>query len=198
MDIYTSESETIPPVQATATAQVVPHSREAEDAVLGAVLINPEAYYDVASFLRADDFYIHRHRWIWETFTRLHERRIPIDLLTVTDELDQQGQLEETGGPAYLTALINNVPISLHAQAYGRIVEANAIRRRMLSAANEIAKLAYQQDSTVDTVMDEAERAVFGVSERRTTRDLRSIQEVLSEYYDRIDQLSSRDRKSVV
>ena len=179
-------------VQSTATAQIVPHSREAEEAVLGAVLINPEAYYDVASFLRADDFYIHRHRWIWETFTRLHERRIPIDLLTVTDELDQLGQLEETGGPAYLTALINNVPTSLHAEAYGRIVEGNAIRRRMLSAANEIAKLAYQQDATVDTVMDEAERAVFGVSERRTTRDLRSIQEVLSEYYDRIDQLSSR------
>ena len=84
------------------------------------------------------------------------------------------------------------MPTSLHAEAYGRIVESNAIRRRMLTAANEIAKLAYQQDATVDTVMDEAERAVFGVSERRTTRDLRSIQEVLSEYYDRIDQLASR------
>ena len=82
----------------------MPHSREAEEAVLGAVLINPEAYYDVASFLRADDFYIHRHRWIWECFTRLHERRIPVDLLTVTEELEQQGQLAEVGGPAYLTA----------------------------------------------------------------------------------------------
>jgi replicative DNA helicase len=192
MDTYPPVPEPDVAVPSTASAQIVPHSREAEEAVLGAVLINPEAYYDVASFLRADDFYIHRHRWIWECFTRLHERRIPIDLLTVTDELEQQGQLEETGGPAYLTALINNVPTSLHAEAYGRIVEANAIRRRMLSAANEIAKLAYQQDATVDTVMDEAERAVFGVSERRTTRDLRSIQEVLSEYYDRIDQLSSR------
>ncbi len=192
MDTYPPLPELNSAAQTTTSAQIVPHSREAEEAVLGAVLINPEAYYDVASFLRADDFYIHRHRWIWGAFTRLHERRVPIDLLTVTDELEQQGQLEETGGPAYLTALINNVPTSLHAEAYGRIVEANAIRRRMLSAANDIAKLAYQQDSTVDTVMDEAEKAVFGVSERRTTRDLRSIQEVLSEYYDRIDQLSSR------
>jgi replicative DNA helicase len=185
--------DTLPaPVENTPAPQIIPHSREAEEAVIGAVLINPEAYYDVASFLRGDDFYIHRHRWIWESFTRLHERRIPIDFLTLTEDLDQNGQLSEIGGPAYITALINNVPTSLHAEAYGRIVESNAIRRRMLAAANDIARLAYHQESTVETVMDEAEKAIFGVSERRTTRDLRSIQEVLSEYYDRVDQLASR------
>jgi replicative DNA helicase len=171
---------------------VVPHSREAEEAVLGSVLINPEAYYDVAQFLQAEDFYIHRHRWIWETFTKLHERRFPIDFLTVSEELDQSGQLAEVGGAAYLTALINNVPTSLHAEAYGHIVEETAIRRRMLDAANQIAKLAYHEDQVIDSVMDEAEKAVFGVSERRMTRDLQSIQQVLSEYYDRIDQLASR------
>jgi replicative DNA helicase len=181
-----------PTPDTASVSQVTPHNREAEEAVLGAVLINPEAYYDVASFLRADDFYIHRHRWVWEAFIRLQERRSPIDLLTVTDELDQQGQLAEVGGPAYLTGLINNVPTSMHAEAYGRIVEGNAIRRRMLAAANEIAKLAYQSESSVDTIMDEAERTVFGVSERRTTRDLRKIQEVLSEYYDRVDALATR------
>jgi replicative DNA helicase len=172
--------------------QIVPHSRQAEEAVIGAVLINPEAYYDVAHFLQAEDFYIHRHRWIWETFTRLHERRVPIDFLTVSEELDQLNQLAEVGGPAYLTTLINNVPTSLHAEAYGRLVEETAIRRRMLTAANDIAKLAYQEDATVETVMDRAEQAVFGVSERRTTRDLQSIQQVLSDYYDRVDQLASR------
>ncbi|MFZ6028461.1 MAG: replicative DNA helicase [Chloroflexota bacterium] len=175
------------------TPQVVPHSREAEEAVIGAVLINPEAYYDVAQFLKADDFYIHRHRWIWESFTRLHERRVPIDFLTVTEELDQQGQLAEVGGPAYLSALTSNVPTSLHAEAYGRLVEQTSLRRKMLEAANQIAKLAYQEDLTVDTVMDDAEKAIFGVSERRTVRDLQPIQQVLSEYYDRIDQLSQRD-----
>ena len=96
---------------------VVPHNREAEEAVIGAVLINPEAYYDVAQFLKPDDFYIHRHGWIWDAFTRLHERRVPIDFLTVSTELEQMGQLAEIGGPAYLTALINNVPTSLHAEA---------------------------------------------------------------------------------
>ncbi len=175
--------------------QVVPHSREAEEAVIGAILINPEAYYDVAQFLRADDFYIHRHQWVWESFTRLHERRVPLDILTVTSELDDMGQLAEVGGPAYLTALVNNVPTSLHAEAYGRIVEHTSIRRKMLTAANDIARLAYQEETGIDAVMDEAEKAVFGVSERRMTRDLQTIQQVLSNYYDRIDQLSQRDEE---
>ena len=178
-------------------SQIVPNSREAEEAVIGSVMINPEAYYDVAQFLQADDFYIHRHRWIWETFTRLHERRTPIDLLTVSEDLDQLGQLAEVGGTAYLTGLISNVPTSLHAEAYGRLVEETSIRRRMLTAANDIAKLAYQENATVDSVMDEAEKAIFGVSERRSTRDLKSIQEVLNDYYERIDQLSKRDEETV-
>lgn len=179
--------------EASLGAPIVPHSREAEEAVIGSILINPEAYYDVAQFLQPDDFYIRRHAWIWESFTRLHERRSPIDFLTVSEELEQMGVLAEVGGAAYITALINNVPTSLHAEAYGRLIEENAIRRRMLSAANEIAKLAYKQETSVESVMDEAEKAVFGVSERRMTRDLQSIQQVLSEYYDRIDLLSSRD-----
>ena len=181
-----------PEVSTTPGPQIVPNSREAEEAVLGSVLINPESYYDVAQFLQEEDFYIHRHRWIWQTFTRLHEKRVPIDFLTVSEELDQMDQLVEVGGPAYLTALINNVPTSLHAEAYGHLVEETAVRRRMLDAANLIAKLAYREESGIDDVMNEAEKAIFGVSERRLTRDLQPIQQVLSEYYDRIDQLIQR------
>jgi replicative DNA helicase len=188
----------LPPFEESASPppQVIPHSREAEEAVIGAVLINPEAYYDAAQFLHSDDFYIHRHRWIWEAFTRLHERRTPLDLLTVAEELDQMGQLGEVGGPAYLSALVSNVPSSLHAEAYGRIVEQTAVRRKMLAAANQIAKLAYQEELGIEAVMDEAEKAIFGVSERRLTRDLQHIQQVLSEYYDRIDQLYQRGEES--
>ena len=171
----------------------IPHSREAEEAVVGAVLINPEAYYDVAQFLQADDFYIHRHKWIWEAFTRLHEQRTPIDMLTLSDELDRMGQLAELGGPAYLTALINQVPTSLNAESYGHIVESHSIRRKMINAANQIASLAYNEESQVETVMDEAEKAVFNVSERRLKHDLVPISSVLSEYYDRIDDLAKRD-----
>jgi len=187
-------SEYLPPEpQTTAPATPsIPHSREAEEAVVGAVLINPEAYYDVAQFLQADDFYIHRHKWIWEAFTRLHEQRTPIDMLTLSEELDRVSQLEELGGPAYLTSLINQVPSSLNAESYGHIVEAHSIRRKMINAANEIAALAYNEGSLVDTVMDEAEKAVFNVSERRLKHDLTPISSVLSEYYDHIDDLAKR------
>ncbi|MFO8037102.1 MAG: replicative DNA helicase [Anaerolineales bacterium] len=176
---------------------LVPHSREAEEAVLGAILINPEAYYDVAQFLKGEDFYIHRHRWVWEAFVKLHERNEAIDFVTVTEELDQMGHLADVGGPAYVTKLINNVPSSLHAEAYGHRVEETAIRRRMLEAANRIAKLAYEENISLETVMDDSEKAVFNVSERRLTRDLKPIQSVLSDYFDRIEELSQRDDELV-
>jgi replicative DNA helicase len=190
-------SDTIPVEETQSIAPIVPHSREAEEAVIGSILINPEAYYDVAQFLKHDDFYIQRHDWIWDTFTQLHEQRIPIDFLTVSEALDQAGKLAEIGGPAYLTGLINNVPTSLHAEAYGRLVEETSIRRRMLAAANSIARLAYEEAKSIDSVMDDAEKAIFGVSERRMSRDLQSIRQVLSEYYDRIDQLAGRDDEIV-
>ncbi len=188
-DYLPSEAPTAP---ATPSPTAVPHSREAEEAVVGAVLINPEVYYDVAQFLQADDFYIHRHRWIWEAFASLHEQRIPIDLLTLGEELDRKGQLNEIGGPAFLTTLVNQVPTSLNAESYGHIVESHSIRRKMITAANSIASLAYNEDTTVDNVMDEAEKAVFGVSERRLRHDVEPISSVLSEYYDRIDDLAKR------
>jgi replicative DNA helicase len=174
---------------------VIPHNREAEEAVVGAVLINPEAYYDLAQFLQAEDFYIVRHRWIWEAFARLHEKRIPLDFLTVTSELESAGQLAEIGGPAYLTALLNQVPTSLHAEAYGRLVEADAIRRRMLTAANQIAALAYNERETVDNIIEESEKSIFNVSERRLRHDVLPIRQVMSEVYDRIDELAKRPKE---
>lgn len=184
--------EILPPVSNEQAIDSAPYQREAEEAVIGSILIDPESYYDVAQFLREEDFYIHRNRWIWQAFVRLYERRQSIDMLTVTDELDQMGKLAEVGGSAYLTGLVGNTPTALHAQAYGRIVEEKAIRRRMLEAANDVARLAYKTEVGLDEVLDGAERAVFGVSERRLTRDLQTIQQALSNYYDRIDNLSRR------
>ncbi|MCW5878990.1 MAG: replicative DNA helicase [Anaerolineales bacterium] len=185
-DLFPQEAEQAP------SPQLVPHSRETEEAVIGSVLINPEAYYDVAGFLTGDDFHIHRLRWIWEAFTALHEQRIPVDMLTVTEELDKQGRLAEVGGPAYLTSLVNNVPSSMHAEAYGRLVQHSSIRRRLLEAANKIAKVAYQEDITVESAIDEAEKAVFGASEQRLSTDLQPIKVVLSDYFDQVEQMSRR------
>ncbi len=182
-----------PPDEISApSAPVIPHNREAEEAVVGAVLINPEVYYDLAQFLQPDDFYIVRHRWIWEAFQRLHERRVPVDFLTVSEELEKANQLAEIGGPAYLTALINQVPTSLHAEAYGHMVEDAAIRRRLLTAANQVATIAYKESEAIENVMEEAEKSIFNVSERRLKKDLQPISTVLSDYYDRIDELARR------
>ena len=169
-----------------------PHSRESEEAVLGAVLINPEAYFDIAQILQADDFFIVRNRWVWEAFTRLHERRIPIDYLTVTQELEEMGQLDDLGGPAYITALASQTPSSLHAEAYAGIVEQESIRRRMLASANIMAQLATDRERNVDTIIDEAEKTVFAMSERRIHHDIQPIRAVLSDYYDHVDEMSKR------
>lgn len=173
--------------------QSQPNSREAEEAVLGSILINPESYYDVAEVLHEDDFYIIRNQWVWSSFVRLNEKRIPIDILTVSEDLQNHNQLGDIGGQSYLISLVNQTPTSLHAQSYSHIVEQNAIRRRMLVAANEMAKLAYDQEKDVDTIIDKAEMSVFGLSERRVRHDLEPIERVLSNFYDHVDELSQRD-----
>jgi replicative DNA helicase len=179
----------------SAEIQSQPNSREAEEAVLGSVLIYPESYYEIAQILHADDFYVIRNQWLWECFTRLHDRRIPIDLLTVAEDLDEHGQLTEIGGQGYLTALVNQTPSSLHAEAYAKIVEQNAVRRRLLSSANELAKLAYDQEKPIDTIIDEAEQNIFGLSERRVAHDLVPIAQVVSDTYDHVSELSQRDEE---
>lgn len=184
------DADNFEPVESSRPQQDIPYDQQAEQAVLGSILLNPEVYYDVAQFLSADDFFLHRHRWVWEAVTRLQEQRLPVDLLTLTEELERHGQLNELGGPPFLTALLSNVPSSLHAVAYGRLVEETATRRRLLEAANHIAKLAYQTNQAIEDVMNAAEKSIFGVSERRLTHSLQPIKTVLSEYYDRIDYLA--------
>jgi len=126
---------------------------------------------------------------------RLHERRVPVDILTVSEELDDMSRLDEIGGQAYLTALLNQVPTTLHAEAYGKMVEATAIRRKLLTAANSIATLAYDANESIDIVMGESEKAIFNVGERRMRHDVRPIREVLSDYYDHVDELAAATMK---
>jgi len=169
--------------------KMVPQNIEAEEALLGSLLIDPEALFQVTPFLKAEDYYIQKHAWIHEAILALHERREPIDFVTLCDELDRRGQLEEVGGAAYITHLINAVPSAIHVEAYGRIVEQAAIRRRLISAASRIAQLAYQETDDIDHTVDQAEQALFSVSQRRITRDLAPIQEIIRRYYDRIEYL---------
>ena len=152
--------------------RMAPHSVEAEEAVLGSVLLNSDSLFEVASFLQPDDFFIVRNSWVWEAILRLHERNEQIDYVTVVEELRQQGRLDDIGGAAYITYLINHTPASIYAEAYGRIVERAAIRRRLLSAASEIAQLAHEESADINEVIDRAEASLFSVTERRLRKRL--------------------------
>ena len=139
-----------------------PHNVEAEEAVLGSVLIDPEAIYRI-NFLKAEFFYIIKHQWVWDACGALAERHEPIDFLTVTQELAGRNQLDELGGPVYISHLINVVPTALHAEGYARIVAEHARRRALLKAASRVAELAYALDRPVDEVEAEALRALMEV-----------------------------------
>ncbi len=179
------------------TDQLAPHSIEAEEAVLGSILLNPDSLFEVIPFLRAEDFYIVRHSWIWEAVLTLHERRDPIDHLTVVSELEQRGQLAETGGAAFILGLVNKTPSALNTEGYGRIVERMAVRRRLIEAAQQVARVAHSEETDIDEVVGQAERAIFDVTERRLTRDLVPIEEVVSAYYDEIS-LKARQQEDLM
>jgi replicative DNA helicase len=166
-----------------------PHNLEAEEAILGSLLIDPDAILRAATFLNPDDFYVTRHSWIYEAIRDLHERREPPDLVTLADELERRGQLSEVGGPASLSSLINATPTSIHAEFYARIVERTGLLRRLIEAAGEIAKLAYDESQNADEVVDRAEEIIFNISARKSDRDLRPIRQVMDKFYDRIEYL---------
>lgn len=171
-------------------AKSIPANLEAERAVLGSLMIDPDAIIKVANFLRPEDFFRERHAWLYEAMLALNERREPLDFVTIIDELERRNQLEEIGGPAYLTDLISTTPTAMYVDHYARIVERAALLRRLIAAAGKIAELAYDESQDVDDVMDRAEQIVFGVSESRIHRDLLPIRAILSNVVDRIDFLA--------
>lgn len=149
---------------------LLPHNLEAEQALLGSLLIDHGTITDL-SFLGSADFYLDRHGWIFQGLKTLWDNQTPADLVTLCDYLEQQGQLSEIGGEAYLSQLINATPTSIHAEHYGRIVERDAIKRRLMDTAAKIAKMAYEATEP-DELLSKAEglllEAVSSRAEERT------------------------------
>ena len=167
--------------------KTIPANPEAEEAVLGSLLIDPDAVLKVTSFLEDEDFYRERNGWIYRAILDLHERRQPADFVTLCDELERRNILQEVGGAGYITQLINNVPSAAYVEHYARIVERTATLRRLIDAAGRIAALAYEEADDVDEVVDRAEQIVFNVAERRVRRELAPLRQVMHEVVDRID-----------
>lgn len=178
-----------------ATVKTTPANVEAEQAVLGSLLIDPDAIVKVSTTLRDVDFYREPHQWIFRALLALHERREPADFVTLVDELERNEQLEEIGGPAYITQLINSTPTAIYVDYYARIVERTATLRRLIGAANQIAELAYDESNDVNEVVDRAEAIILGVSESRIHRDLTPVARVLDEVVDQIDFLARNQNR---
>lgn len=167
--------------------QLAPHNVEAEEAVLGAVLIHSEALLELIAFLRADDFFIVRHGWVWDAMIALHTRRDPIDYLTVVNELEQVERLTEVGGAAYILSLVNKTPSALNAEGYGRIIERMAVRRRMIDAAGKIARVAHSDETEIDEVIRAGREAVDEATHRMGgSNNIYKAIDMASEEYDRV------------
>ncbi len=183
--------------KSTTPGKLAPHNIEAEEAVLGALIIDPDAILRVSTFLEPGDFFLQRHQWIYEAIRRLHERREPTDLVTLTDELERQGRLADIGGPTVLSDLISATPTSIHVEYYGKIIERTAVLRRLIDGAGKIAQLAYDDMEDVEEIIDRAEAIVFGVSEQRVNKDLKPIRQAIDAYFDRVEYLSQHQGEIV-
>ncbi len=171
-------------------AYVPPHSIEAEQSTLGAMLIERAAVEKVFEILDAEDFYRDAHQTLFDAITTLSERDEPIDFITVQNELKNRDKLDSVGGVAYLTALFDTVPTAANVEYYAKIVEEKATLRRLISASLEIIGSARGEVEDVGEVLDEAERAIFGVSQQRATAYFSPLRTLLLSVYERAEELS--------
>lgn len=169
--------------------KVPPQNLEAETSLLGCLLIDKDAIVKIADIVKPDDFYLDSHALIFEAMTKLYEKRLPIDMLSLTNRLVEMNKLEDFGGRSYLVTLTNTVPSASHVVSYAQIVAEKATLRRLINAAGEITNLAFQQEKEVSQLLDKAEQALFGVSQKYLKRNFIPIKDVLTEAFERIDEL---------
>lgn len=169
--------------------KIPPQNIDAEKSLLGAVLIDEETLADISEHVTARDFYDRRHSIIYDAMMRLFEKHKPVDLLTLTEELKAKKELDTIGGSAYLTELTNYVPTAAHAEAYAELVSQKAVRRRLIKASGDISELGYDEESTTQELLQQAEAELFSVSDQSLKQDLISIESILTESFDRMEEL---------
>ena len=175
--------------------KVPPHSLEAEQAILGALMLDNEAWDKVSELLKETDFYLNKNRLIFKQITQLAVQQKPFDVLTLSEELKQRNQLQQIGGESYLFELAQNTPSTSNVSAYAEIVRERSVLRQLLAAANNIADSAFNPDGrSVDELLDNAESQVFKVAEEGTSDGgPESVQTVLKKTVDKIETLSRSD-----
>jgi replicative DNA helicase len=169
--------------------KIPPQNLDAEMSLLGAVLIDEEVIADVSEHVKPHDFYDRRHGLIYDAMMRLYEKHKPVDLLTLTEELKKKNDIETIGGSAYLTELTNYVPTAAHAEAYAELVAQKAIRRRLIKASSEISELGFDEETSTEELLQQAEQQLFAVSDQSLKQDLVSIESILTDSFDRMEEL---------
>lgn len=175
--------------------RIPPQNTDAEASLLGSVLIDTDALSRIADKIHGGDFYDNRHQIIYEAMIGLYNARKPVDLLTLSNELEEKKQLTEVGGSSYLTELTNAVPTSAHIEQYAEIVSQKATRRKIIAAATDITTLGFNEDGDSEELLSRAEAAIFNVSQGNRKQELASIETILSESFDRLDELHKSKSK---
>ena len=169
--------------------KIPPQNIDAEKSLLGAVLIDEETLADISEHVTIKDFYEKRHSIIYGGMMRLYEKHKPVDLLTLTDELKRKKELDTIGGSTYLTELTNYVPTAAHAEAYAELVSQKAVRRRLIKISGNISELGYNEETSTEELLEQAEAELFSVSDQSLKQDLVSIESILTESFDRMEEL---------
>lgn len=175
-----------------ADLKVPPHDSQAEQSVLGAILIDKDAMVDVAEFLHPNQFYEVCNAEIFGAMLTLYEEHEPIDVVTVTAQLKKAGKLKVVGGASYISELLNVVPTSAHAERYGRIISENYTKRRLVEVAAKITELAFREEGGAREIVDKAEQEIFAIAQTATRRDFIAIKDALASSFDRLDELHKR------
>ncbi len=166
-----------------------PQNTEAEAALLGCLMLDKDAWVKVADLLEADDFYDPKHQVIYAAITELFAKNTAIDILTVTNSLEEKQQTEKAGGAAYLSELVAGVPSSGNVVYYAEIVRKKGTLRKLISATNQVTDLAYKEEGAVEDILDQAEQKLFGVSQKHLKQQFVPISSVLHSTFERIDEL---------
>jgi replicative DNA helicase len=169
--------------------KIPPQNLEAEASLLGAILIDSDAIVKIADIVSVDDFYDERHQYIYQAVKSLYDKHSPVDVLTLSDQLKNSELLEAVGGPAYLTELTNFVPTATHVEQYATIVAQKALRRRLIKASQDIANIGFDEQQDLQALIEQAESRLFEVSQRHTKQDVISLETILSESFDRLEEL---------
>lgn len=175
-----------------AVAKVPPHSEEAEKSVLGSILMDRDAIVQVSEILLPEYFYNERHGMIYEGMLTLYEERSPIDLVTLPQKLKEKKYLDKVGGIAYISGLVEGVPSSANVRHYGEIIQGYATRRKLISDASVLIEKSFDEGLEVKDLLDNAEQKVFSLSQANLKQGFIPLRSVLSESFDRLDELSKK------